>query len=103
MNDENPKDPLEMTAEERKKIEIRFAPGCFDNFEGTQEELDKLMSDIQGMIESGELFEKARSVDIDDMDEEELAKLASAMLSEEELEELFKEGMPDVRGRRNLQ
>lgn len=28
-------------------IEVRFAPGCFDHFDGTQEELDALMAEIQ--------------------------------------------------------
>jgi DNA phosphorothioation-dependent restriction protein DptG len=29
-----------------KKITVEFAPGCFDNFEGTQEELDQLVAEI---------------------------------------------------------
>lgn len=28
-------------------MQVVFAPGCFDNFEGTQEELDALILDIQ--------------------------------------------------------
>ena len=28
-------------------IEVVFAPGCFDHFDGTQEELDALMAEIQ--------------------------------------------------------
>lgn len=35
---------------EEKKLTIEFAPGCFDNFEGTQEELDALVSEIQKMF-----------------------------------------------------
>ena len=31
----------------KKPIEVRFAPGCFDHFDGTQEELDALMAEIQ--------------------------------------------------------
>ena len=30
----------------KKKLEVKFAPGAFDNFEGTQEELDELISEI---------------------------------------------------------
>lgn len=45
---------------EKKKMEVIFAPGCFDNFEGTQEELDEMMAEIHKMIESGEMFEKSR-------------------------------------------
>ena len=34
-----------------KEMKIQFAPGCFDNFEGTQEELDTLMAEILSMFE----------------------------------------------------
>jgi hypothetical protein len=33
--------------EEVKPIKVVFEPGCFDSFDGTQEELEKLMADIQ--------------------------------------------------------
>ena len=33
--------------EEVKPIKVIFEPGCFDNFEGTQEELNDLMASIQ--------------------------------------------------------
>ncbi len=60
-------------------IEIVFAEGCFDNFEGTQEELDEMIAEINRMVKSGEIFEKSRPVDVDNMDEEELITLAQAM------------------------
>ena len=53
-----------------KKIEIRFAPGCFDSFSGSQEELDELMSEIQKMADTGELFERANPLDIDELIDE---------------------------------
>jgi HPt (histidine-containing phosphotransfer) domain-containing protein len=34
-----------------KKPEIVFMPGCFDHFDGTQEELDALVAEIQQMFE----------------------------------------------------
>jgi L-asparaginase/Glu-tRNA(Gln) amidotransferase subunit D len=33
-----------------KTIKIEFAPGAFDHFDGTQEELDELMAEIQNMF-----------------------------------------------------
>ena len=54
------------------KPEIVFAPGCFDNFEGTQEELDELIASINQMVESGEIFEKARPVDFDNPSDEDM-------------------------------
>ena len=33
-----------------KKIEVVFAPGCFDDFEGTQEELDELVAEIKSIL-----------------------------------------------------
>jgi hypothetical protein len=32
------------------KIKITFAPGCFEDFEGTQEELDELVESIKEMF-----------------------------------------------------
>jgi hypothetical protein len=51
--------------EESKKITIEFHPGCFDNFDGTQEELDELMAEIQNLAESGKLLEMSTPVDFD--------------------------------------
>jgi len=42
---------------DKKELKIEFAPGCFDHFEGTQEELDQMILDIQLAVESGELFD----------------------------------------------
>lgn len=51
-------------------VKIEFAPGCFDNFDGTQEELDELVNEIKRMFETGELSEKAELIDIDSLMEE---------------------------------
>lgn len=48
-----------------KKVVIEFAPGCFDDFDGTQEELDGLIEEIKRMAESGEMFEE--SIPIEDL------------------------------------
>ena len=52
---------------ENKPMKIVFAEGCFDDFEGTQEELDELVAHIQQLAESGELFDK--SIPVDDLEE----------------------------------
>ena len=51
----------------KKKVHITFAPGAFDNFDGTQEELDGLIAEIQRMAESGELDEMSVPLDSDDI------------------------------------
>jgi hypothetical protein len=58
--------------ENKKHLKVEFAPGAFDNFEGTQEELEELVSEIQNMfanMSSDELAEKSRTVSLDDLDE----------------------------------
>jgi len=50
---------------EEKKVKIQFAPGCFDSWEGTQEELDEFLTELTRQIESGEFFENADIEDID--------------------------------------
>jgi len=57
--------------EEKKALKLEFAPGCFDGFDGTQEELDDLMSEIQRMFDSGEMEANSTPVDIDELIEEE--------------------------------
>ena len=42
-----------------KKIEIVFAEGCFDNFDGTQEELDEMIAHIRELVDTGKLEEEA--------------------------------------------
>lgn len=56
--------------EENKTPEIIFAPGCFDSFEGTQEELDEMIAEIKRMAESGELFEQSTELDLEELHEE---------------------------------
>jgi len=62
---------------EDKKLELVFAPGCFDSFEGTQEELDELVQEIQRMFDSGEFMEKSEPVNLDEMDDGILEALVS--------------------------
>ena len=52
--------------QEKKELKIVFAPGCFDNFNGTQEELQALIAEIRQMASDGTLQEKAQPIDIDD-------------------------------------
>jgi hypothetical protein len=55
-----------------KDIKIQFAPGAFDQFDGTQEELDALVSDIMQMFEgktAEELLEMGRPMSEEDFEE----------------------------------
>jgi hypothetical protein len=64
----------------KNKMKIEFAPGAFDQFDGTQEELDALVAEIQRMAESGEL--EANSValeDWDDLDDEDKQTIHKAL------------------------
>lgn len=70
MKSVNDKTFEELTPNDCKELTVEFAPGCFDNFEGTQEELDELINEIQAAIKDGSILEKARTVDIDQMMEE---------------------------------
>lgn len=51
------------TRKNKKKIQVEFAPGALDSFDGTQEELDDLIEEIKRMAESGELEENSVSLD----------------------------------------
>ncbi len=69
------KDFKELSPDELKDLKIEFAPGCFDSFEGTQEELDELVAQIKEMFASGEAQQIARPLDLDELDEHDLELL----------------------------
>jgi hypothetical protein len=58
-----------------KKREIKFMPGCFDQFDGTQEELDALVLELTELAETATFdeFIKAGITLITDDDEVEEA------------------------------
>ena len=65
-----------------KKMKVEFAPGCFDDFDGTQQELDDLVAEIQRMANSGEMFENSTPVteeSLADLSEEEQQILLDAV------------------------
>ena len=41
------------------KLKVIFAEGCFDDFDGTQEELAEFIADIQNMANNGTLMDGA--------------------------------------------
>lgn len=66
-------------------LKVEFAPGCFDHFEGTQEELDAMMAEITEMFQNmtpEELAAHSRPIDedsIEDMDPEQVEALIRAL------------------------
>jgi len=55
-----------------KELKVEFAPGAFDYFDGTQEELDQLLAEIQEMFASKtpeEIAEMSRPLTEEDFDE----------------------------------
>ena len=52
--------------EQKKELKIEFAPGCFDNFDGTQEELQEMLAQIRQMVADGTLEENSTPVDPED-------------------------------------
>lgn len=74
-----------------KKLKLVFVPGCFDNFEGTQEELDQLVQDIQTRFDNGSLFDGSSTLELDTLSEAEYLAFSEALNSIENLEEELKE------------
>jgi len=61
-------------------MKLVFAPGCFDNFEGSQEELDSLVKEIEQAFENGDLQDGSNIVEIEELTE---------TLSEDEIKNLM--------------
>lgn len=80
-----------------EKMKVTFAPGCFDNFEGSQEELDGLIKEIQDKfahMTPEQLQAESRPVSVDDL-------LNDDDLTDDEFEQLL--GVLVERDNRNLQ
>lgn len=71
--------------DQKKPLKIEFAPGAFDQFEGTQEELDQMMKEVIDMLSNmtpEELAEASKPVDWDNLSEEECNILERAFKEE---------------------
>jgi hypothetical protein len=66
---------------ENKPMKVTFAEGCFDDFDGTQEELDELVATLTEMAASGELMEKSVPVEEFPEIEEEVLELLPLLMS----------------------
>jgi hypothetical protein len=62
----------------KNKLKLIFDPRAFDEFEGTQEELDELVNQIRKKFEDGSLLEDSKPVNLDDLDEVTLEKITSS-------------------------
>jgi hypothetical protein len=79
-----------------KKLKIEFAPGCFDQFEGTQEELDQMIKEIMDMFENksrDEIEAMSTKITAENFDE----------LDESIQEQLVRSFSDDDTSKRNLQ
>ena len=76
-----------MNDDNDKKLTVVYAPGCFDNFDGTEEELQELMEEIQRQIESGEFFDNMEPLTLEDIAEMPEGMFDDMMKSVEGLDE----------------
>ena len=51
------------------KPKLVIAPGAFDDFDGTQEELQEFIAMLRSMVEDGSIFEHSKPVPDDEADE----------------------------------
>jgi len=65
-----------------KKLKLVFDPAVFEQFDGSQEELDNLISEITNMFEgktAEEIKAMSRPVDWDELDDKEAKHLEQAL------------------------
>ena len=79
---------------EKKELKVEFAPGAFDHFEGTQEELDELVAEVQKLFlnkSPEEIEAMSRPLTEEEFDElPEDVKQQLSSITGEDLEEEFK-------------
>jgi len=72
----------------KKPVKIEFVPGAFDQFDGTQQELDAFIAELQRMADSGELEEHSVALDDEEawleLTEEEQAIISAAITKPDE-------------------
>lgn len=81
---------------EDKKLRIEFAPGAFDHFDGTQEELDELIKELEQMFE-GKTPEELEALgtelseeDFEELPEDVKRQIVMSMEDFDELQEDYK-------------
>ena len=63
-------------ADDKEKMKVIFAPEFFEDFEGTQEELDELVKEIMEEVENGTFFENSHPLeDLEEEDPEEYEEI----------------------------
>lgn len=77
-------------------MKIEFAPGCFDNFDGTQEELEEFIKELEKMVEDGSLIEDSEPLDLEALADEDPAMFLQVVESLGILDEMAAEGDPDA-------
>ena len=51
-----------------EEMQLEFVPGCFDDFEGSQEDLDALVEHIKEMFAAGKFLTEGRELTDEDFD-----------------------------------
>ena len=57
-----------------------FEPGCFDDFEGTQEELTEVIAGITQLAENETIEDKVIILTIEDLDDDEIEEIKQLLL-----------------------
>lgn len=56
-------------SEQKKGLEVVFAPGCFDDFEGTPEELQDLIAHIRQLAADGTILDQSNRLTDEEAEE----------------------------------
>lgn len=57
-----------MSEDKKKTMKLEIMPGAFDHFEGTQEELNELMAQLNQMVSDGSIFENSEPINMEDFE-----------------------------------
>ena len=55
-----------------KKVKVVFAPGCFDNLDMTQEEMDEFVKMLEAKVADGSIFTDSRPLDPENPEDAEI-------------------------------
>lgn len=68
-------------SEPKIPLKIKFVPGSFDDFDGTQEELDELVAELKEFFNSEEFLEALQNAPLIDEDDDDLSEYFAEKLN----------------------
>lgn len=66
---------MKIKTNDGKDVTVTFADGFFEDFTGTDAEMEEILASLSEMIKDGTLLENSEPISVEDLDEEEAEEI----------------------------